>query len=71
MTIRTLEFIHRILEEEKNKQYEAYALMRDKASLAEEEEAKNAEYLKRQAEYAWNKQVEAARALKEFEEKEW
>ena len=45
--------------------------MRDQASLAEEEERDNASFLKKQAEYAWDKQVEAARALREFEDKEW
>lgn len=71
MTIKTLKFIHELLEEEKNKRYNAYTLIRDQASLAEEEERENTAFLKKQAEYAWDKQVEATRALREFEDKEW
>ena len=69
--MKTLTFIHTLLEEEKNKRYNAYTFIRDKASIAKEEEAPNAEHLSKQAEIAWNKQVEAVRALREFEDKEW
>ena len=71
MTIKTLVFIHEQLKHEQKKRYNIYASLRDKATIAKEEKTPNADFLSEQAEHAWNNQTEAARALREFEEKEW
>ena len=71
MTIKTLVFIHELLIHERQKRYKIYTSIRDKAELAREEETENADFLYKQMNYAWDKQTDAAKALREFEDKEW
>ena len=71
MTIKTLTFIHDLLKEENQTRHNAYHYIRNLANKAVEEEAPNAEYLKKQADDAWLKHIEAVKALDDFEEKEW
>ena len=71
MTIKTLEFIHKLLEEEVKKTNGAYIKIRNLATEAREEEQPNADTLSEQQEIAWKKTTEAKDALYEFEQKEW
>lgn len=71
MTIKTLEFIHGLLNEEVTKRNGAYQLIKKCANEARENDQPNADALSEQEEIAWDKRIEAIRARDEFEQKEW
>ena len=71
MTIKTLTHIHNLLKEEKDKQYNAYAYIRDCTTTAYCDKKPNADYLKEQKDKTWNKYIEAKHALEDFEEQEF
>ena len=71
MTIKTLSFIHKLLEEEEKRLTTAVNLARDAYYAAEEAEADNAASLKARYESLRTARYAAGEALREFEDKEW
>lgn len=71
MTIKTLTFIHDLLKEDVHIKKEAHNHMRDIVTTARANNQPNADFLAEQQNKAWNKYLEANRALEDFEEKEW
>lgn len=71
MTIKTLEYIHRLLREEYDRIDGAYQIARRNAYEAEEESAENVETLKEIQMGLFNERQEARRALEEFEDQDF
>ena len=71
MTIKTLTYIHNLLKEEKEKQYEAYKHIRDIVTTARAENQPNADYLAELQDKAWDTYTQARHALEDFEEQDF
>lgn len=71
MNIKTLISIHSLLTEDRNTRYNAYKLLRDAVTKAEEDGAPNAKCLKEEADKAWSAYAEANDALCDFECHDW
>lgn len=71
MTIKTLEIIHKALEDECRRLKGGYELARDVANKAEESEAVNAKSLREAADSMYRNYCKAANALEEFEEQDF
>lgn len=71
MTIKTLEAIHKALQDEYTRKDGAYQIARRNAYEAEEEGAENAEVLKEIQMGLFNERQAARRALEEFEDQDF
>lgn len=71
MTIKTLEHIHRLLQDEYNRVDGAYQISRRSATVAEDNQADNADELNKLAMSLFHERQSARRALDEFEEHEF
>ena len=71
MTIKTLEIIHKALEDECRRLECGYELARDMANKAEESEAVNAKSLREAADSMCRNFRKAANALEEFEQRDF
>lgn len=71
MTIKTLEAIHKALQEEYIKKDRTYQLARKNACEAEEDGAENAEVLKEIQMELFNERQAASRAIEEFEDQDF
>ena len=71
MTIKTLEFIHNLLQEEAYKRQEALNWIAERRNEAEENNAPNLETLKTKTVVAREKYFAASNALEAFESEEW
>lgn len=71
MTIKTLEYIHRLLREEYDRIDGAYQLARKNANDAEKDNADNACALRELALSLFRERQAARRALDEFEEQDF
>ena len=71
MKIKTLEVIHKALQEEYIKKDRAYQLARKNADKAEEDGAENVEVLKELQMELFNERQAARRALEEFEDQDF
>lgn len=75
MTIGTLEYIHRIMQEDKQHKQDAHEkarkTLREKRDAVENGEDGDYEYEENEAYATYNAFAEARNALQEFEEQEW
>lgn len=75
MTIGTLEYIHRIMQEDKQRKQDALEkarkTFREKRDAIENGEDGDYEYEENEADAAYNVFAEARNALQEFEGQEW
>ena len=71
MTIKTLEYIHRIMIREEEKLLTVYKYARDQQYAAEAAESQDVEQKKQEADSFWKLHSEALDALQEFENQDW
>ncbi|MBQ7786136.1 MAG: hypothetical protein IJ381_08350 [Clostridia bacterium] len=71
MTIKALEYIHRLLQEDFLKKEGAYQIARRNATEAEDDGAENAQVLEELRMALFNERQAARRALDEFEEQDF
>lgn len=71
MTIKTLENIHRLLQEDYDRKDGAYQIARRNATIAEDNQEDNADELDELAMSMFHERQEARCALDEFEEQEF